>query len=65
MYFVFHAIREIQFKIISCLYKAYRIRTEFLKAILRQDISWFDTTTTTDFATKMTELVYIYDFYNL
>ncbi|XP_023344692.1 phosphatidylcholine translocator ABCB4 [Eurytemora carolleeae] len=35
--------------------QAYRIRTEFLKAILRQDISWFDTTTTTDFATKMTE----------
>merc|ERR1719239_292923 len=35
--------------------QAYRIRTEFLKAMLRQDISWFDMTTTSDFASKMTE----------
>jgi len=32
-----------------------RIRKEFLAAVLRQDVAWFDTTTTSDFATRMTE----------
>ena len=32
-----------------------RIRKEFLAAVLRQDIAWFDTNTTSDFATRMTE----------
>ena len=32
-----------------------RIRKEFLAAVLRQDIAWFDTHTTSDFATRMTE----------
>jgi hypothetical protein len=30
-------------------------RKEFFKAVLRQDISWYDTSTTTDFASRMTE----------
>jgi len=32
-----------------------RIRNEFLAAVLRQDIAWFDTNTTSDFASRMTE----------
>ena len=32
-----------------------KIRKEFLAAVLRQDISWFDTNTTSDFASRMTE----------
>ena len=32
-----------------------RIRKEFLAAVLRQDIAWFDTNTTSDFASRMTE----------
>ena len=31
------------------------IRTKFLEAVLRQDIAWYDTNTTSDFASKMTE----------
>ena len=33
----------------------FRIRKEFLSAVLRQDIAWFDTNTTGDFAARMTE----------
>lgn len=32
-----------------------RIRAKFLGSILRQDMTWFDTNTTADFASKMTE----------
>ena len=32
-----------------------RIRTKFLKAVLRQDITWYDTKTTSNFASKVTE----------
>ena len=32
-----------------------RIRKEFFRAVLRQDLAWYDTTTTTEFATRMTE----------
>ena len=32
-----------------------RVRKEFLKAVLRQDLEWFDTNNTSDFATKLTE----------
>ena len=32
-----------------------RVRKEFLKAVLRQDLAWFDTNNTSDFATKLTE----------
>ena len=28
---------------------------QFLRAVLRQDIGWYDTNTTSDFASKMTE----------
>ena len=35
--------------------QVHRIRTEFLKAVLRQDVGWYDTNTSTDFASKMTE----------
>ena len=35
--------------------QVFRIRLEFLKSILRQDVSWYDTRTTGTFATKMTE----------
>jgi hypothetical protein len=30
-------------------------RGMFLKSILKQNIGWYDTTTTTDFASRMTE----------
>ena len=40
------------FKIFS---KVFRIRCEFLRNVLRQDISWYDTNTATDFASRMTE----------
>ena len=36
-------------------FQVFRIRMEFLKAILRQDMSWYDMKTTSDFATRMTE----------
>ena len=32
-----------------------KIRKEFLKAVLKQDLEWFDTNNTNDFATKLTE----------
>ena len=35
--------------------KVFRIRCEFLRNVLRQDISWYDTNTATDFASRMTE----------
>jgi len=35
--------------------QVFRVRGEFLRAILRQDIGWYDTNTATDFASKMTE----------
>ena len=31
------------------------LSTQFLRAVLRQDIGWYDTNTTSDFASKMTE----------
>jgi ABC-type multidrug transport system fused ATPase/permease subunit len=34
--------------------QAHRIRILFFKAILKQDISWYDTKTSGDFATKVT-----------
>ena len=37
------------------LSKVFRIRCEFLRNVLRQDISWYDTNTATDFASRMTE----------
>ena len=36
-------------------YQVFRIRKEFLKSVLRQDIGWYDVNTTTDFASRMTE----------
>ena len=49
---------------VTCLNAAaesqvFRIRCLFLKAILRQDIGWYDTHETGDFASKMTEYVNI------
>jgi ATP-binding cassette subfamily B (MDR/TAP) protein 1 len=35
--------------------QVFRIRLEFLKSILRQDLTWYDTRTTSDFATRLTE----------
>ena len=35
--------------------QATRMRTELLKAVLRQDITWYDMNTTTNFTSKMTE----------
>ena len=37
------------------LIQVFRVRGEFLRAILRQDVGWYDTNTATDFASKMTE----------
>ncbi len=36
-------------------FKVFRIRGLFLQSILRQDIGWYDTNQTGDFASKMTE----------
>lgn len=55
------AERQVVYKMPKILTKNYlitqvfRIRMEFLKAILRQDMSWYDMKTTSDFATRMTE----------
>ena len=35
--------------------QVFRIRREFLQAVLSQDISWYDTNTTTHFASSITE----------
>ena len=35
--------------------QVFRIRRMFLEAVLRQDIGWYDTNTSTDFASKMTQ----------
>ena len=35
--------------------QVFRIRGEFLRAVLRQDVGWYDTNTTTDFASRLTE----------
>lgn len=32
-----------------------RVRKMFLKAVLRQDMSWYDTNTSTNFASRITE----------
>ena len=32
-----------------------RVRQEFFRAVLRQDLAWYDTNTTAEFATRMTE----------
>ena len=45
---------------VSCLNLAaanqvFRIRGKFIEAVLKQDISWYDTNTSTDFASRMTE----------
>ena len=39
----------------SAMRQTLRMRKEFLKGTLRQDVGWYDTNTTSDFATKMTE----------
>ena len=39
----------------SAMRQTVRMRKEFLKGTLRQDVGWYDTNTTSDFATKMTE----------
>lgn len=36
-------------------FQVYRIRSEFLKSILRQDIGWHDRRTSNDFASRITE----------
>ena len=35
--------------------QVFRIRRMFLEAVLRQDVGWYDTNTSTDFASKMTQ----------
>ena len=37
--------------------QVFRIRQEFLRALLKQDMAWYDTNTTTNFAGSMTEYV--------
>ena len=37
------------------MHQVFRIRGEFLRAVLRQDIAWYDTNTSTDFASRLTE----------
>jgi len=50
----------ISYIFVTCLNYAaarqvFHIRTEFLRSVLHQDIGWYDTNTTNDFASKMTE----------
>ena len=45
---------------VSCLNLAaanqvFRIRGKFIQAVLKQDVSWYDTNTSSDFASRMTE----------
>ena len=40
---------------ISSLFQAYKIRQVFLTSVLRQNIGWYDTHQTSDFAAKMAE----------
>ena len=52
------AARQVRTVILSLLFTAFqvfRIRSQFLRSVLNQDISWYDTNTTTDFASRMTE----------
>lgn len=35
--------------------KVYRLRSKFLQAILRQDVGWYDTKASNDFASRITE----------
>ncbi len=35
--------------------KVYRIRSKFLQAVLRQDVGWYDTKSSNDFASRITE----------
>ena len=45
---------------VSCLNLAaanqvFRIRGKFIEAVLKQDVGWYDTNTSTDFASRVTE----------
>ena len=45
---------------VSCLNLAaanqvFRIRGKFIEAVLKQDVAWYDTNTSSDFASRMTE----------
>ena len=42
---------------IITLFQVHRLRSEFLKAVLRQDISWYDGRKSNDFASTFTEWV--------
>ena len=35
-----------------------RVRKKFLRAVLRQDMTWYDTNTSTNFASRITEYVF-------
>ncbi len=45
---------------LSAASQVHRIRSLFLKAVLRQEVGWYDTHRTGDFATRMTEYIYTY-----
>lgn len=44
-----------QFTYLTVCFQIGRIRKLFLEAILRQDMSWYDTSSGNNFASKMTE----------
>jgi hypothetical protein len=43
------------FLFLYCCIKVYRIRSKFLQAVLRQDVGWYDTKSSNDFASRITE----------
>lgn len=53
--FAFISISSFNF---TSLKQIARLRRLFLKSVLRQDMSWYDTHSTNNFSSKITELVF-------
>ncbi|XP_015115150.1 multidrug resistance protein homolog 49 isoform X1 [Diachasma alloeum] len=51
----FFAIFTVDFLNVAAFRQIARVRRMFLKAVLRQDMSWYDTNTSTNFASRITE----------
>lgn len=49
------AVFTIDFLNIASSRQIARVRKMFLKAVLRQDMTWYDTNTSTNFASRITE----------
>lgn len=51
----FFAILTVDLLNVAAFRQIARVRRMFLQAVLRQDMSWYDTTTSTNFASRITE----------